>query len=103
MYAHMIRSCSDSLNRFRKRVRVLLIRIQSFPFAGGFMKNPFKVKCNGGMLARKNNGAGPVDENYLKSRSVENQPISPNTLAKAPRIRGAVGVESICPYCAVGC
>ena len=67
------------------------------------MKNPFKVKRSGGTLARKKDGAGPVDEKYLKSRSVENQPISPNTLAKAPRIRGAVGVPSVCPYCAVGC
>jgi len=67
------------------------------------MKNLFKVKRHSGTLARKNNGSGPVDEKYLKSRSVENQPISPNTLAKAPRIRGAVGVESVCPYCAVGC
>jgi formate dehydrogenase major subunit len=67
------------------------------------MKNPFKVKRNGGTLARKNNDTDPVDEKYLKSRSVEHQPISPNTLAKAPRIRGAVGVESVCPYCAVGC
>src|SRR5437763_15361125 len=67
------------------------------------MKNLFKVKRHSGTLARNNDGPGPVDEKYLKSRSVENQPISPNTLAKAPRIRGAVGVPSVCPYCAVGC
>lgn len=67
------------------------------------MKKLFKVKRSGGPPARKNNGADPVNEKYLKSRSVEHQPISPNTLAKAPRIRGAVGVASVCPYCAVGC
>jgi formate dehydrogenase major subunit len=36
-------------------------------------------------------------------RSVARQPYSPNTLAKAPRIRDAVAVPSVCPYCAVGC
>jgi formate dehydrogenase major subunit len=46
---------------------------------------------------------GALDGKYSKSPSVESQPISPATLAKAPRIRGAVGVESVCPYCAVGC
>jgi formate dehydrogenase major subunit len=36
-------------------------------------------------------------------RSVENQPISPASVHKESRIRGAVGVPSVCPYCAVGC
>jgi len=36
-------------------------------------------------------------------RSVTLQPFSPNTVAKAPRIRDAVAVPSVCPYCAVGC
>jgi formate dehydrogenase major subunit len=31
------------------------------------------------------------------------QPYSLNTLDKHPRIKGATPVESICPYCAVGC
>jgi formate dehydrogenase major subunit len=31
------------------------------------------------------------------------QPYSPNTLEKGSRLRGAVKVDSICPYCAVGC
>jgi formate dehydrogenase major subunit len=31
------------------------------------------------------------------------QPFSPNTIAKASRIRDAVAVPSVCPYCAVGC
>lgn len=39
----------------------------------------------------------------LDLRAVSNQPISPNTVAKAPRIRGATAVPSVCPYCAVGC
>jgi formate dehydrogenase major subunit len=38
-----------------------------------------------------------------KERSVQNQPFSPNSIAKTARIRGAVEVESVCPYCAVGC
>ena len=59
------------------------------------MKNPFKVS--------RHNGRGAVGRNHDKSPSVEGQPISPDTLAKAPRIRGAVAVESVCPYCAVGC
>ena len=31
------------------------------------------------------------------------QPFSPQTLAKASRLRGATVTESVCPYCAVGC
>ena len=31
------------------------------------------------------------------------QPFSPNALNKHSRLRGATKVESICPYCAVGC
>ena len=31
------------------------------------------------------------------------QPFSQNTIDKAPRIRDAVAVPSVCPYCAVGC
>jgi formate dehydrogenase major subunit len=38
-----------------------------------------------------------------KERAVENQPFSPNSVGKAPRIRGAHVTESVCPYCAVGC
>ena len=33
----------------------------------------------------------------------ECEPISPQTSAKASRLRGAAVTESICPYCAVGC
>jgi len=36
-------------------------------------------------------------------RSVGRQPFSPNSVNKAPRIRGATEVTSVCPYCAVGC
>jgi formate dehydrogenase major subunit len=36
-------------------------------------------------------------------RSVRNQPFSPNSVAKAARVRGATEVHSVCPYCAVGC
>ena len=36
-------------------------------------------------------------------RDPASQPFSPNTVAKAPRTRDAVAVESVCPYCAVGC
>ena len=31
------------------------------------------------------------------------QPYSPQTSAKASRLRGATVTESVCPYCAVGC
>jgi formate dehydrogenase major subunit len=31
------------------------------------------------------------------------QPFSPNSVRKSPRIRSAVAVTSVCPYCAVGC
>jgi formate dehydrogenase major subunit len=34
---------------------------------------------------------------------VQNQPFSPQTSAKTSRLRGAVAVDGICPYCAVGC
>jgi formate dehydrogenase major subunit len=36
-------------------------------------------------------------------RSLQNQPFSPESIEKSPRTRGATKVESICPYCAVGC
>ena len=39
----------------------------------------------------------------LAERAVENQPFSPNTVRKHARIRNAVAVPSVCPYCAVGC
>ena len=58
------------------------------------MKNPFRSKGNG----HRPNGNGQT-----KSRAVENQPFSPGSVNKAPRIRGAVSVPSVCPYCAVGC
>ena len=34
---------------------------------------------------------------------VSREPFSPQTLAKASRLRGATVTESVCPYCAVGC
>lgn len=36
-------------------------------------------------------------------RATENQPFSPNTVNKMARIKGATEVQSVCPYCAVGC
>jgi formate dehydrogenase major subunit len=39
----------------------------------------------------------------LFSRRKDPQPFSPQTSAKASRLRGAVVTESVCPYCAVGC
>ena len=65
------------------------------------MKNPFKR--NGRASARAINGARAADSTSLNSPAVRLQPLSPDTLAKAPRIRGAVAVPSVCPYCAVGC
>ncbi len=38
-----------------------------------------------------------------KLRSVESQPFSQRSIDKASRIRDAVTVTSVCPYCAVGC
>ncbi len=36
-------------------------------------------------------------------RRVAEQPFSPQTAAKASRLRGATVTEGVCPYCAVGC
>jgi formate dehydrogenase major subunit len=36
-------------------------------------------------------------------RSVETQPFSSASVNLSPRIRGANKVQSVCPYCAVGC
>lgn len=36
-------------------------------------------------------------------RATKNQPFSPNSVHKQARIKGATEVESVCPYCAVGC
>jgi len=38
-----------------------------------------------------------------EKRAVAHQPISPTSVEKGPRTRGAVAVSSVCPYCAVGC
>jgi formate dehydrogenase major subunit len=35
--------------------------------------------------------------------TLRTQPYSPNSIAKGSRLRGATKVESVCPYCAVGC
>src|SRR5947207_4218851 len=42
-------------------------------------------------------------ERSSKLRSVARQPFSPRSIEKASRIRDAVAVASVCPYCAVGC
>jgi formate dehydrogenase major subunit len=44
-----------------------------------------------------------ADRRETKERAVGNQPFSPNSVAKGPRIRGAHVTHSVCPYCAVGC
>jgi len=36
-------------------------------------------------------------------RAAANQPFSANSVNKHSRIKGATEVESVCPYCAVGC
>jgi formate dehydrogenase major subunit len=54
-------------------------------------------------MRRKDNGGSVAQSSPTKERAVENQPFSPNTVRKGPRIRGAVAVPSVCPYCAVGC
>ena len=40
---------------------------------------------------------------FMQSSGQAPQPSSPQTAAKASRLRGATVVEAICPYCAVGC
>jgi formate dehydrogenase major subunit len=55
------------------------------------------------LIRRRNKAETRELESPPSARAVERQPFSPNTLAKAPRTRGATKVESVCPYCAVGC
>ncbi len=38
-----------------------------------------------------------------KRPNIAREPFSPQSLAKASRLRGATVTESVCPYCAVGC
>lgn len=57
------------------------------------MKNPFN-------LFRRNE---KMSSSVSAERSIKNQPVSPNTVAKASRLRGAQVTHSVCPYCAVGC
>jgi formate dehydrogenase major subunit len=40
---------------------------------------------------------------FFSSDHSSKEPFSPQTLAKASRLRGAAVTESVCPYCAVGC
>lgn len=37
------------------------------------------------------------------AQTLRSQPFSPNTVEKGPRTRGVTPVQSVCPYCAVGC
>ncbi len=39
----------------------------------------------------------------VRKHTIRTQPFSPNSIAKGSRTRGATKVESVCPYCAVGC
>ena len=39
----------------------------------------------------------------VSSKDRTPQPFSPQSAAKASRLRGAAVTESVCPYCAVGC
>lgn len=39
----------------------------------------------------------------LQPTPLANEPFSPQTAAKASRLRGATVTPSVCPYCAVGC
>jgi formate dehydrogenase major subunit len=41
--------------------------------------------------------------NPANPERVSKQPFSPQTSAKASRLRGATAVDGVCPYCAVGC
>jgi formate dehydrogenase major subunit len=40
---------------------------------------------------------------FMQSSGRSPQPLSPQSSAKASRLRGATVVEGVCPYCAVGC
>jgi formate dehydrogenase major subunit len=52
----------------------------------------------------KSPGRSPLTSSKRKPlRATENQPFSPNSVQKQARIHDAVKVESVCPYCAVGC
>ena len=55
--------------------------------------------------SKSKNGAKSsiAPERSSKLRSVAQQPFSPRSVEKASRIRDAVTVTSVCPYCAVGC
>jgi len=58
------------------------------------MKSFFKFK------KKENSG---ISDSARKERAAKNQPFSPNSVEKQPRIKGATVTESVCPYCAVGC
>jgi len=58
------------------------------------MKKLFRLRSNADRMQA--NGEA-------RSRAVENQPFSPNSVSKRSRIRDAAAVPSVCPYCAVGC
>ncbi len=59
-------------------------------------------RANGNSAGLKHN-SGPSRRTAERLRAVERQPFSPNSVEKKARIDGAVKVESVCPYCAVGC
>jgi len=59
-------------------------------------------RANGNAAGIKKH-SGPDRETVARLRAVERQPFSPNSVEKKARIDGATKVESVCPYCAVGC
>ncbi|MGB7132542.1 MAG: hypothetical protein WBD59_17150 [Candidatus Sulfotelmatobacter sp.] len=59
-------------------------------------------RANGNSAGLKHK-SGPSRRTAERLRAVERQPFSPNSVEKKARIDGATKVESVCPYCAVGC
>src|SRR5262249_45496808 len=64
---------------------------------------PFSEATFMKLTKQRNDGRQAGPRRKSDERSVERQPFSPNSVNKAPRIREATEVTSVCPYCAVGC
>lgn len=47
--------------------------------------------------------SAPPEHTKWPTPDSHSQPVSPNTIAKHSRLRGANSSRSVCPYCAVGC
>src|SRR4051794_19186004 len=113
----MLARPADFLSHDRSRTgssqRPANVSLSANPCPGTFAERLFTTYTAPSVLL---NGRPPRYSNYAggdymptrietadRADILRNQPFSLDSAAKGSRLRGATKVESVCPYCAVGC